>query len=77
MPEILNLEFHTRRLLLKALNLTARKADARRATGLSERTFFNLVEYYDIKKGKDGKYYSDKQIEYKIISVCQTSSAKK
>jgi len=32
MPEILNLDYHTRRLILKALNLTAKKADARRAT---------------------------------------------
>lgn len=71
MPEILNLSYHTRRLLLKALNSHKSKAAAARATGLPERTLHNLVKEYEIRKGKDG-YYSEKQIEYLIINVCHT-----
>jgi hypothetical protein len=71
MPEILNLQYHQRRLLLKALNANKTKAAARRATGLTERTFFNMIDEYEIKKGDKG-YYSKKQIEYKIIIVNET-----
>lgn len=74
--EILNIEYHQRRLLLRALNTLPRKADARRATGLPERTFFNMIEYYKIVK-KDGKYISEKEINYLKISVCQTTYQKK
>jgi len=73
-PEILNIEYHTRRLLLKALNSTTKKAEARRITGLPERTFFNYLDYYKVRQGKDGVFYSDKVVEYKIIKVAETNS---
>lgn len=64
MPETLNLAYHTRLLLLKSLNRHRFKTTAFRALGVSEKQGFNMIKYYEVKKGNDG-YYSEKVIEFK------------
>ena len=62
--EILNIEYHTRRLLLIALNKYKFKSRAFAALGVSEKQGYNLIKLHEVKRGDKG-YYSDKKIEFK------------
>jgi len=57
---ILNIEYHTKRLLLKALNKAGNKTGAAKLTGVSKRTMDRYVIHYNIE-------YCFKTNTYKII----------
>lgn len=47
-PEILNIDYHRKRLILKALNRTATMPEAATMLGISERQLYNLKRDYNI-----------------------------
>jgi len=47
--EILNIDYHTCRLMVKALNKFRTKAAAAKAMGISERNLYRLKKRYGIK----------------------------
>lgn len=57
--EILNIEYHKRRLIVKALNKLPTKVKAYKALGITEKQLYNLIWRYSIKKDKAGTYYSE------------------
>lgn len=57
MLEILNIDYHKKRLLLKALNRFKTKVEAFQALGISERHFYHLLKEFNIQKNKDGVYF--------------------
>jgi len=58
MTDTLNLEYHKRRLCVKALNCTLSKNDAAHALGISQRQIFRWMRLYDIRQDpKTRKYY--------------------
>lgn len=57
--EILNIEYHKRRLIIKALNQMPTKVKAYKALGITEKQLYNLIWRYSIKKDAAGKYYSE------------------
>jgi hypothetical protein len=63
--EILNIAYHTRDLLLRALNKYPVKTKACKALSVSERTMYNMIEKFEVKQDLSGKYYSNKVIEFK------------
>lgn len=48
--EILNIEYHTKRLILKALNQERTVRDAADSLGISERTLYFHMKQYNIKR---------------------------
>ncbi|MGN6417769.1 MAG: helix-turn-helix domain-containing protein [Pseudobacter sp.] len=50
MTEILNIEYHTVRLMVKALNSSKTKVAAAEKLGISDRTLYNLMENYNIHR---------------------------
>lgn len=48
--EILNIDYHTKRLIVKALNQTLSHEKAAKALGISERNLFRLRKQYNIQK---------------------------
>lgn len=68
MPEILNIEYHTQLLLIRALNKHDTKVKAFAALGVSERTGHNLVKYHEVQYDKVRGYYTDKIVEFKNIN---------
>jgi hypothetical protein len=52
--EILNLDYHVKSLVIKALNRYETKVLAAAALGISERHLFNLIEQYDIVRSEVG-----------------------
>lgn len=76
--EILNIEYHTRRLLLRALNKYKFKTRAFAALGVSEKQGYNLIKLHEVVWSKDKGYYSDKAIEFITVNpVCHESRANK
>jgi DNA-binding NtrC family response regulator len=59
MTEILNIDYHRRRLVLKALNTLPTKSRARKELGISERQLYRYIQEYGIKKDRKGRYYID------------------
>lgn len=60
--EILNLEYHYKRLALIACNKTEHLKDAAYLLGISERTLFRWMRLYGIKKDrKNRKYYLEER----------------
>ena len=65
MPEkILNIDYHVRRMIVKALNLKPTYIEAAKVLGISIRTLYRKLDQYNIKKQKNGKY---KAVEKKKI----------
>lgn len=62
MTDTLNISFHTRRLLIKALNTIKSKKDAATALGISERHIYRLMDMYHVGRDKKTKqyYYTEK-----------------
>lgn len=59
--EILNIDYHTRRLIVKALNLYPTKVFAAVKLGVSERNLHRLIARYLIDyDDRSGKYYYHK-----------------
>ena len=56
MEEILNIEYHHRRLTLKALNVTKTKGAAAKLLGISERQVYRLIRIFDIRQISPGHY---------------------
>jgi len=59
--EILNIDYHVRRLVIKALNRFPTKTKAYMALGVPEKQLYNLIKRYEIKKALDGIYYSEQK----------------
>lgn len=57
--EILNIEYHTKRLLLKALNKFRSKTKAYMALGISERQLYNLISRYKVRMNEFEVYVID------------------
>lgn len=55
--ENLNIDYHVRILVLKALNKVPFKKYARELLGISEKTLFRLIRRFDIKKDPITKKY--------------------
>lgn len=51
--EILNIEFHTKRLVIRALNECKNKRAAAKALGICERNLFRLIKQYNIVREKE------------------------
>lgn len=75
--EILNIEYHTRRLLLRALNKHKFKTRAFAALGVSEKQGYNLIKLHEVRWSRDRGYYSDKVIEIININICHTKATDK
>lgn len=58
MNENLNIEYHHRRLSVKALNKTQKIEDAANLLGITERTLFNWIKKFNIKYDKNKNEYS-------------------
>lgn len=66
--EILNIEWHTCQLILKALNRTQTKHAAVDKLGISERSLYRLIATYDIQYDKKKDAYSANKIpQYRIM----------
>lgn len=59
--EILNIDFHVRRLLLKALNICRTRTEAATALGISTKTLQNKMDVYEVEK-ENGIYISKMKI---------------
>lgn len=59
--EILNINFHRRRLLLLALNKQATRQDQAQVLGIAEKTLFNMIKEFDVVK-VNGVYVSNVKI---------------
>jgi hypothetical protein len=59
--EILNIDYHVRRLVVKALNLFPTKLGASKALGISERQLYTYIKQYDIYRDSLFKKYTSKQ----------------
>lgn len=75
--EILNLEYNTRILLLRALNKYKFKTRAFAALGVSEKQGYNLIKLHEVQWSKGKGYYSDKVIEFININICHTKAIDK
>ncbi len=62
--EVLNLEYHKKRLILKALNQVGRIKYAAPKLGISERNLHRLKEQYDLKR-VDGTWTIGKPFKHK------------
>ena len=69
--EILNIEYHTRLLLLKALNKYKFKTRAFAALGVSEKQGYNLIKLHEVRWSEGKGYYSDKVIEFITVKTVQ------
>jgi hypothetical protein len=65
MEEILNLDYHRCRLMLKSLNSSKTIKEATVKCGLNKRTMQNWRKNYSIIKNKDG-VYERKNINWKV-----------
>lgn len=72
MAEILNIEYHTKRLLLKALNQERSQARAAVLLGVTERTVARMVKLYKLKKDRKAGTYS-LQEETNFVTVTLVS----
>ncbi len=59
--EILNIEYHKVRLMVKSLNLSHSIKSAATKCGLSTKCFYNYMKTYDISK--KGQYWSSNQLK--------------
>lgn len=57
----LNIDYHVRRLVVKALNLFPTHLGAAKALGISDRHLYNLIKKYDIYRDSHLKQYTSKQ----------------
>lgn len=73
--EILNLEYNTRLLLLKALNKYRFKTRAFAALGVSEKQGYNLIKLHEVQWSRDRGYYSEKIINFKTILNVEENTA--
>lgn len=68
--EILNIHWHTVRLLLKALNKYPSKDKVAQALGITKKSVYNLMNQYDISYDtRKNNYYTKQMPEYIIIKV--------
>lgn len=66
--ETLNIDYHTRLLLLRSLNRHRFKTSAFKALGVSEKQGYNLIKRFEVRyNGKE--YYSDMVIEFRKLEV--------
>jgi hypothetical protein len=56
MDEILNVDYHRRRLLTISLNVSKTHEEAAKKCGITKRTLFIWKRNYNIRKNKEGKY---------------------
>lgn len=56
MNEILNLDYHRSRLIIKSLNTSKTIKEAAQKCGLTTRTFHTWRKNYSIRKNKEGIY---------------------
>jgi hypothetical protein len=62
MPEeILNIDYHVRRMVVEALNRFPTKVKAYLALGVTEKQLYNLIKQYEIKKSAEGIYYTEQK----------------
>lgn len=59
--ETLNIDYHVRRLVVKALNLFPTKIGAAKALGICERQLYVYIHKYDIYHDSHLKKYVSKQ----------------
>lgn len=57
--EILNIEYHKRRLVIKALNKLPTKVRAYKELGITEKQLYRMIKTYEIRKNEKGAYYSE------------------
>lgn len=69
MSEILNIDYHTCRLMVKALNKHRTRAAAAAAMGISERNLYRLKKRYGIKL--IGEEYQAKQFAARTIKIIE------
>lgn len=66
--EILNIEWHTCRLIVKALNMSKDKNEAYHRLGVSERTLYRLINTYSIYyKKAERLYIAGNMPKYEIV----------
>lgn len=56
MNEILNLDYHRARLIIKSLNTSKTLKEAAEKCGLTPRTLLTWRKNYNIRKNKEGMY---------------------
>lgn len=61
LSEILNIDYHTRRLVVRALNLFPTKLGASKALGISERHLYTYIKQFDIYRDSQLNKYISKQ----------------
>jgi transcriptional regulator of acetoin/glycerol metabolism len=57
MQEILNIDYHKKQMLFKALNKFRNSREAADALGIGERTVYRMMRRYNIRRDIDGSYY--------------------
>ncbi len=67
MEEILNIEYHKRRLLLKALNKAEIIKDAAKLLGINQRRLYMWKKDFNIEYNKERREYFIKESKIKII----------
>lgn len=76
--EILNIDYHLREAVLKALNRTHTKGEACKLLGLPEKTLYNHIERFEIfYNDKKSKYETRQQTEVVTINMVYTSRGRK
>jgi transposase len=53
MEEVLNIDYHKARLIIKSLNKSNNFKDAAKLCGIHKRTLYNWIRIYEIKKIKN------------------------
>ena len=56
MDEILNVDYHRKRLLIISLNVSKNHEEAANRCGITKRTLYLWKRNYGIRKNKQGKY---------------------
>jgi transcriptional regulator with GAF, ATPase, and Fis domain len=60
-PEILNIEYHKKRLILKALNRERFHSDSARALGIHPISVHRYIRRFRIKISSTGKYFIEQK----------------
>jgi hypothetical protein len=59
--ETLNIDYHVRRLVVKALNIFPTKIGAAKALGICQRQLYNYIKQYDIYHDSHSNKFLSKQ----------------
>lgn len=67
--EILNIQWHVRELVIKALNRYDNKNEAAKVLGIGVRTLYNMIAEHKIVLGEDQQYRAEEKMMVQIYAA--------